>query len=413
MYECPNCAGNLKFDIARQQLYCEHCDTAVDPYSIYKEKDAREHSTEYEVTVFTCPQCGGEILSEDNTAATFCSFCGAATILDSRISKERRPARIIPFAKTKEDCKSAYAKMMRRAVFAPKILKDQENIEKFRGIYMPYWVYSFEKSGASSFFPRTKRYRQGDYVYAEDYRIDSEIQASYEGITYDASASFDDSLSKAIGPFDLEKGKTFTPTFLSGFYADTSDVDAEVYLDDATETVVADGCERLSRTSICKTHRVTESELRCAVEPAEHNTQLAMLPVWFLSYRNGDKISYAVVNGQTGKAAAEIPVDPKKYFLGSMLLAVPLFVLLNLFFTFTPTTVLLFAVVLALCCMGIANIQVSNLLARKNGEEDQGLKFMQEKAEAEAETSVAPESATAENEKKNSGEMFLLAKAEK
>ena len=142
MYECPNCAGNLKFDIARQQLFCAHCETTMDPYSFRKEKDAEE----YEATIFTCPQCGGEIISDDTTAATFCSFCGGATILDSRISKERRPSYIIPFTKTKKDCKAAYAKMMRRALFAPKELKDPEQLKKFRGIYMPYWVYSFEKS---------------------------------------------------------------------------------------------------------------------------------------------------------------------------------------------------------------------------------------------------------------------------
>lgn len=79
MYKCPNCAGNLKFDIARQKLHCEYCDTQIDPYSFYQEKDAEEgvsSSGEYEVTVFTCPQCGGELISEDTTAATFCSFCG-------------------------------------------------------------------------------------------------------------------------------------------------------------------------------------------------------------------------------------------------------------------------------------------------------------------------------------------------
>ena len=160
MYECPNCASNLKFDIARQQLYCEYCDTTVDPYQFYKEKDAEETvaegmegtgTGEYRVTVFTCPQCGGQIISEDTTAATFCSFCGASTILDSRISREKRPGYIIPFTKTKDDCRKSYAKMMRRAVFAPEELKNEELIERFRGIYMPYWVYSFEKKGEISF----------------------------------------------------------------------------------------------------------------------------------------------------------------------------------------------------------------------------------------------------------------------
>lgn len=47
MYECPNCAGNLKFDIARQQLYCGYCGTRMDPYSFEKERDAEESSFEW------------------------------------------------------------------------------------------------------------------------------------------------------------------------------------------------------------------------------------------------------------------------------------------------------------------------------------------------------------------------------
>lgn len=100
MYQCPNCGGRLFFDIQSQQLKCDHCSTQYDPYAISKENDAEE-SREYDVTVFKCPQCGGEILSTDNTAANFCSFCGASTILSSRVSKQLKPGYIIPFSKTR------------------------------------------------------------------------------------------------------------------------------------------------------------------------------------------------------------------------------------------------------------------------------------------------------------------------
>ena len=74
MYQCPCCGGRLIFDIPSQQLKCDHCSNSFNPYEISKEHDAQE-SVEYDVTVFRCPQCGGEILSTDNTAANFCSFC--------------------------------------------------------------------------------------------------------------------------------------------------------------------------------------------------------------------------------------------------------------------------------------------------------------------------------------------------
>lgn len=378
MYVCPGCCGNLKFDISRQQLICEFCDIQVDPYSFFKETDAEERKYpsgegDYEVTVFTCPQCGGELVSEDVTAATFCSFCGGSTILDSRISRERRPKKIIPFTRTREDCRAAYGKLVRRAVFAPKALKDERLIEKFRGIYMPYWIYSFEKKGEVS-FPGKATSRSGDYLLTDHYRLECQVEERYGGLAYDASSTFSDALSSAAGPFDLREGKAFVPSFLSGFYADTSDVDQDVYLPDAEDLVIRDAGSILVADPVCRQYYAGQGEngygFRNAVCPWNRTVELALLPVWFLSYRNGDRVSYAVVNGQTGKAVADVPVDGKRYLAGSFLLAIPLFFLLNRFFTITPGRLLLLAGLLACVCLVISNGQLSRMIAR---EDDKGL----------------------------------------
>ena len=400
MYGCPNCSANLKFNIERQQLYCEHCGTTVDPYDFSKEKDAEE----YEATLFTCPQCGAQILSEDTTAATFCSFCGASTILDSRISKEKSPKYILPFTKTKEDCKASYAKMMRRAIFAPDELKDESHIEKFRGIYMPYFIYSFEKKGPVTFYGR-KTHRSGDYLITKHYDLDCEIEEEYKGLAYDASSTFSDNLSRAIGPFDTKNSKTFTPAFLSGFYADTSDVDSYTYQNDAQELVIDDGCRQLANNSVCRQYNVsgnnTNHSLYNAVRPSKTTSELAMLPVWFLSYRNGDRVSYTVINGQTGKAAADLPVDLKKYLVGSALLSLPIFILLNMFFTITPTKILLLAALLALVCILISNVQLTNLFAREQGEDDKGLASAQNCPTSTSEADLANEIADAREHSKD------------
>jgi len=343
----------------------------VEPDSFYKEKDAEE----YEATVFTCPQCGGQILSEDTTAATFCSFCGAATILDSRISKERRPDYIIPFTKNEDECRHAYMRMMRRAVFAPNDLKDESHIEKFRGIYMPYWIYSFEKKGKIS-FSGSKSHRRGDYLITKHYRMESELDAEYKGLAYDASSAFSDNLSAAVAPFDMKRSRTFVPAFLSGFYADTSDVANYTYKSDAADIVVGDSCKRLLQQSVCRRYHVdSDYELKSVVYPDKSETKLAMLPVWFVAYRNGDRVCYAAVNGQTGKAAADIPIDFKKYLIGSVLLALPLFFLLNLLFTFTPQKLLVAVAILGFLCALIANGQMARLLEREAGEGDKGRAF--------------------------------------
>lgn len=230
MLSCPNCGGNLKFDIPSQQLSCEHCHTLFDPYDFDgKTSDAEESKTfdgDYEVTIFTCPQCGGEILSTDNAAAGFCSFCGASTILYSRISHEKRPNYIIPFQKTKEQCKEAYARRMKHSIFAPKELRDPSYIDSFRGIYMPYWAFYISQKGSLSLDGK-KTSRRGDYIITDHYALTGDLDAYYKGLSYDASSSFDDNISEELAPYNLKGMKAFTPAYLSGFYADTSDVDAK------------------------------------------------------------------------------------------------------------------------------------------------------------------------------------------
>ena len=141
MFACKNCGGNVKFDIKSGQLACEYCHSLFDPYAYEDKTSDAEVQKDFDATIFTCPQCGGEILSTDDTAAGFCSFCGASTVLYSRMQKEHKPAYIIPFAKSKDDCKQAYMSLMKKAIFAPKELKDPKFIDGFRGIYMPYWTY--------------------------------------------------------------------------------------------------------------------------------------------------------------------------------------------------------------------------------------------------------------------------------
>lgn len=55
MYECPNCSANLKYSISKQALFCEHCDTCLDPYSFHKDMDT-EKSSFFSVTIFTRPK---------------------------------------------------------------------------------------------------------------------------------------------------------------------------------------------------------------------------------------------------------------------------------------------------------------------------------------------------------------------
>ena len=372
MYECPNCGGNLKFDVASQQLSCAYCDVRIDPYKVEKEKDAEE-SHFYEVTTFTCPQCGGEIFSTDNSAAGFCSYCGASTILNSRISQELRPQYIIPFTKTKEDCKKAYEKIMRRAIFAPRALKDKKHIDGFRGIYMPYWMYSVSQKGFLQ-LKGVKEHRSGDYIIKDYYNLEGDLDMSYDGMSHDASAAFADEISERIAPYDIKRIKPFTPSFLSGFYADNSDIDRDLYENDMVNKANEHTKDYLSHHILIRQYNIEKynnptDKFHTHCDSAEQ----ALFPVWFLSYRNGNRIAYATVNGQTGKVVADIPIDIGKYLIGSLLLAVPIFICFNLFLTLRPKILLIIVAILALLAVILHVVEMKAIIKKEDNQDDKGL----------------------------------------
>ena len=383
MISCPNCGGNVKFDIPSQQMTCEYCHKMFDPYSFdSKTKDAEESASvtdSYEVTVFTCPQCGGEILSTDNAAAGFCSFCGASTILYSRISQEQRPDYIIPFKKTKEDCKQAYINKMRHALFAPKELKDPKAIDGFRGIYMPYWAFYITQKGPISLYAYTK-HRSGDYIITDNFQLTGDIDSYYKGLSYDASSSFADSISETLAPYDVKGMKAFTPGYLSGFYADTADVPASVYQLEAESTASQETMASLNKVPAFEPYTIgtpksgdPETMLHTKTEKVDRT----MFPVWFMSYRKKDRVAYVTVNGQTGKVVADIPIDPKKYALGSLLLSIPIFLLLAAFVTLLPSRLLTMSAILAVLTAVIYTLELSAIAQKDSFSEDRGKLYLE------------------------------------
>ena len=381
MYNCPNCAGNLVFDIASQKLMCEFCKTQLDPYEYQKTQDAEENDM-FGVTVYTCPQCGGEIMTTNVTAAGFCTYCGASTILDSRMRNEKRPAHIIPFSKTKEDCRRSYTSLVKRALFAPREFRDPEFLDRFRGIYIPYWVYNCDFTGELR-LTGSRTYRRGDYRITDHYRLSGEVDARYHGLTYDASSSFDDTVASEIAPFEAAKLKPFTPSILCGFYADAPDVDSSVYHEAVLDSISEDSIERLSGVSQYRKSGADmpssdefKGQLRGGsnMDLKEDTPTCAYLPVWFLTYRKKDRVAYAVMNGSTGKITADLPIDEKKYVFGSLLLAVPIFALLAFFLTMTGQMVLTASSVLALLSLVIYFLEVSDISDKDSHAHDKGFK---------------------------------------
>lgn len=376
MFICPGCGANLRFSPEKQKLVCDSCSSefTTKEYNDRAALSARKYDDKvFAVTVFTCPQCGGELLTQDDTAATFCSYCGTSVMLESRIEEQMKPDFVIPFQVSKEDCEKAYKKLIQKARYIPKDMKDEQHIAQFRGIYMPYWVYDYEMIPLK--FPHKKTRDKGDYHYVDYYDVKVDAHGTVDGIAFDASSSFSDNLSSSIAPYKLDERQTFSPAYLSGFYADSNDIDEYTYSRLADEAASEAYIDELKKSHGFQVHGVSTDELREGAVMNKKKPKLAFLPVWFLATKNkdGSRVSYAVVNGQTGKVAADLPVDFTKYLWTSLVLAIPIFLLLNLFLTLTPGNAVSVSIALAIYAIFVAKSDQARLRARVEGTDDLGL----------------------------------------
>ena len=320
MYRCSGCGAGMRYDISSQKMKCDYCgySCTVDSHLQLQKEAMRD---DYEVTLFSCPQCGGVIRSTDNAAADFCSYCGASVVLEGQLVNEKKPAYIIPFSRTKEECKKVFKHRANRAWCVPNAYKNPEKLEKFTGIYMPYWVYDVNQHAE----PTLQGIRSAG-IYNEYCNLNFKINRNYKWISYDAASGYSDDLSDVISDYDSKEIKEFRVGYLSGFYADSPDVKEVTYLEDAALV----SCDMTLAAAKEKYKNIIFEEVFDPISTFNakvENAKMALFPVWFLTWRDKDRVSYAVVNGQTLNTAADFPVSLSKFLIFSFLLAIPFAVL--------------------------------------------------------------------------------------
>ena len=329
-YKCPCCNAGLFFGNDTQQLTCGYCDNTFDVDAVrafnesqrepeqaqiqWQDTPKQEWSEEEQqhIREFHCPSCGGEILTDEHTAATFCPYCDNPTILPGRLSGGLKPDAVIPFQTDREDAKAAFLRLCKGKPLLPKNFTSQQRLEKITGMYVPFWLYDCSAEFDGS-YKATRIHRWSDtrynYVKTDHFLLRRGASAKFTGIPMDGSGKMDDAFMESIEPYDYSQLTEFDTAYLSGFLADKYDVPSE------------DGRERIcNRVDQSINDQLQSSLLGYAtVIPAGKNLKIdhskaryVLLPVWILNTRYQDKIYTFAMNGQTGKMTGSFPVCPKR-----------------------------------------------------------------------------------------------------
>lgn len=323
-YKCPNCAANIEYNAQKQCFHCEYCMSDFSKEDIQADfkrneemkldEEAQRKAEEFEngTNLYSCPNCGAEIITESTTSATFCYYCHNPVILSGRLSGDYRPSKVIPFAVDKDAALDKFKKWVQKKWFVPNDFKSKQQLEKMTGLYVPFWVADCNVDATMTALGKKHRsWSSGSYTYTEtkEYEVIRRAFIDFDGLPNDGSLKIDDELVQAIEPFNYQKAEDFSMSYLSGFLADKYDVDKVAVFPKIRERASA-GCKSLLRNSMTGYSSVTVQNENYNI--LHTSWQYILMPIWFMTFKYQDKIYSFAINGQTGKLAGIPPLCKAK-----------------------------------------------------------------------------------------------------
>ena len=333
-YKCPSCGGAIEFDSHSQKMKCPYCDTEFDLETLKKydeqlSKEAEQKDDIYDwqtdpgkqwqegetdgMNVYTCKSCGGEIVSDENTGATSCPYCGNPVILTERFRGALRPDMVIPFKLDKKAAKEAYYKHIKGRPLLPKVFRRENHIDEIKGIYVPFWLFDADVAADARYkATKVRIWSDSDYDYTETsyYSVDRSGNMSFVSVPVDGSSRMPDDLMESIEPYKVADAVEFQTAYLSGYLADKYDVDAQQSTDRARERM-KESAQDVLRDTVKGYASVIPENTNVRISGGD--AKYALYPVWILNTTwRGKKYIFAM-NGQTGRMTGDLPVDNGAY----------------------------------------------------------------------------------------------------
>lgn len=315
-YKCPSCGAPIEFDGTKGKMVCQYCETEVDVaamdrmHDMYDDSVVDETPAEKEYCSFDgykCDSCGAEIVTDENTTATFCSFCGSPTMIRGRLSGALKPQKVIPFRIEKDKAVEAYKKWAGKGLVTPSGFRKESTIEKITGMYVPFWLYDYGADAHVQAHATKKRTdRRGDTIYehTDHFSVGRHVKADFEKIPADASEKMDDRTMDLLEPYNYGDLTDFQMPYLSGYQSEKFTYDS-AQLAGRAESRVRQYILNEARETIngYSSVNITSSNIKLN----RRRSSYTLMPVWILNYKYKGKMYTFAMNGQTGKVVGKLP----------------------------------------------------------------------------------------------------------
>ncbi len=319
-YKCPSCGADMAFDSTTGTLHCHSCgrsdriEEMPAPAGAEDAAPAFDTATGSEEAVhqYHCQNCGAVLLTDADTVATTCSFCGAGVILGDRLTGQLMPAKVIPFALSQPQAQETFRTWCKARKLAPKGLVSGNRIKSITGLYVPFWLYDVNGIGsADAECTKVRSYSDGDYdcTETEYYDVHREVDVTYLKIPVDASAKMDDADMDKLEPYHYEDLKSFKMPYLAGYLAEKYDQDdKELFprVQSRAEGYVAEYIDAAIKGYATTSYRQKEINIH------EKQAEYVLFPVWMIHYDYNHKVYTFSINGQTGKIIGKPPFCKKR-----------------------------------------------------------------------------------------------------
>ena len=326
-YKCPNCGGILVFDSSTQNLKCPYCHSEFDVEMMQSyDKDVAEttdnelswtskpqgqwsQSEAANIREYVCKSCGGDIITDETTAASSCPYCGNPVVMVNQFKGSLRPDKVIPFKFSKQQAIERYRKHLTDKPLAPKAFKAEKHMQEIKGVYVPFWMYDADVTARARFTAtRVRSWSDRDYNYTETryYNVFRGGDISFDNVPANGSSKMDTVLMESIEPFDMKQAVDFNMDYLAGYFADKFDISAEESGRKANQRIRNSTASAIQST-VSGYSTVTQAGMNMAL--VNESASYCLLPVWLLVTTYQGKKYYFAMNGQTGKLVGDLPTD--------------------------------------------------------------------------------------------------------